>query len=160
VIRPATARDVPRILSLIRELASFEREPDAVEATEAGLREVLFGADPKVFAHVAQDGDTVVGVAIWFLNFSTWTGRHGIYLEDLVVSADARRGGHGRALVAELARICVARGYQRLDWAVLDWNAEAQRFYRSLGAHPMQEWTGWRVTGDALRLVAGDSRPS
>jgi GNAT superfamily N-acetyltransferase len=115
----------------------------------------LFRADPALFGLVAVDADgEVVGTALWFLNFSTWRGVHGIYLEDLYVRPAARRGGHGRALLCELARIATERGYQRLDWAVLDWNTPAHAFYRSLGALPSDEWTGWRVEGPALGALA------
>jgi len=156
VIRPATADDVPVVLSLVHELATYEREPDAVVATEDHLRTALFGPDPKVFCLVAED-DTgeVVGFAVWFFNFSTWLGRHGVYLEDLFVRPDARGGGHGRALLAELARIAVEAECGRLEWWVLDWNDSAQGFYRALGARPMDEWTVWRLDGDALRALAG-----
>lgn len=153
MVRPAAVADIPAILALIHELATFEREPDAVEATEDALREALFGAHPQVFAHVAEQDGAVVGAAIWFVNFSTWTGRHGIYLEDLIVSEKVRGGGHGRALIRELARICLERGYRRLDWSVLDWNVEGQRFYRSMDAVPMDEWTGWRLSGSALESL-------
>ena len=156
MIRPATADDVPVVLSLVHELATYEREPDAVVATENHLRTALFGPDPKVFCLVAED-DTgeVVGFAVWFFNFSTWLGRHGVYLEDLFVRPDARGGGHGRALLAELARIAVEAECGRLEWWVLDWNDSAQGFYRALGARPMDEWTVWRLDGDALRALAG-----
>lgn len=138
------------MLSLIRELARYEREPDAVETTEDHLHRALFGPAPQVFAHVAEDAGGVVGAAVWFVTFSTWTGVHGIWLEDLAVAERARGAGHGRALLRELARLCVERGYRRLDWSVLDWNVDAQGFYRSLGAAPLDEWTGWRLTGAAL----------
>jgi len=156
LIRPATEDDVPVVLSLVHELATYEREPDAVVATENHLRTALFGPDPKVFCLVAED-DTgeVVGFAVWFFNFSTWLGRHGVYLEDLFVRPDARGGGHGRALLAELARIAVEAECGRLEWWVLDWNDSAQGFYRALGARPMDEWTVWRLDGDALRALAG-----
>jgi GNAT superfamily N-acetyltransferase len=150
-VRRARLEDVPVVLQLVKELATYEREPDAVVATEAMLRDVLFGSEPKVFCHVAEDdAGSVVGVAIWFVNFSTWLGTHGIYLEDLFISPVARGGGYGRALLQELARIAVAEGYGRIDWAVLDWNEPAQGFYAALGAQPQDDWTGWRLTGDAL----------
>ena len=161
LIRPARVDDVPVVVSLIRELATYEREPDAVLATEDHVRTALFGPDPKVFGLVAEDaaGD-VVGFAIWFFNFSTWLGVHGVYLEDLFVRPDARGDGHGRALLTELARIAVRNGCGRLEWAVLDWNEPAQGFYRSLGAEPMEGWTTWRLTGDSLQtLAAADRRP-
>ena len=157
-VRPVVAADVPDVLAMIRELAEFEREPDAVEATEALIETALFGPAPAAYAHVAVDdeGDTV-GFALWFLNFSTWRGRHGIYLEDLYVRPSARGCGAGRALLTELARICVERGYARLEWWVLDWNVDAHGFYRRLGAEPMDEWTVWRLTGAALeRLGRGE----
>jgi GNAT superfamily N-acetyltransferase len=154
LIRPAQVDDVPVVVSLIRELATYEREPDAVLATEEHLHAALFGPDPKVFCLVAEDGGgDVVGFAIWFFNFSTWLGVHGVYLEDLFVRPEARGDGHGRALLTELARIAVRNGCGRLEWAVLDWNEPAQGFYRKLGAEPMDEWTTWRVTGDALRSL-------
>ena len=144
------------MLSLVHELATYEREPDAVVATEDHLRTALFGPDPKVFCLVAEnDTGEVVGFAVWFFNFSTWLGRHGVYLEDLFVRPDARGGGHGRALLAELARIAVEAECGRLEWWVLDWNDSAQGFYRALGARPMDEWTVWRLDGDALRALAG-----
>ncbi|MQA88482.1 MAG: GNAT family N-acetyltransferase [Streptosporangiales bacterium] len=137
----------------------------AAEPREEGLHGALFGPDPKVFAHVAvhdeagQDGE-VVDFALWFCNFSTWLGKHGIYLEDLYVRPELRGRGYGRALLTELARIAVERGYGRLEWWVLDWNEPAIRFYKSLGARPMDEWTVYRVTGPALRdLAAGGSPP-
>jgi GNAT superfamily N-acetyltransferase len=152
LIRPAQVDDVPVVVSLVRELAVYEREPDAVLATEEHVRSALFGDDPKVFCLVAADpeGD-VVGFAIWFFNFSTWLGVHGVYLEDLFVRPEARGGGYGRALLTELARIAVRKGCGRLEWAVLDWNEPARGFYRALGAEPMEEWTTWRLTGEALR---------
>jgi GNAT superfamily N-acetyltransferase len=153
-IRPATAADVPRILELIRELAAYERSLDRVTATEDGLRLALFAAQPAVFAHVAIVDDMVVGFALWFVNFSTWLGRHGIYLEDLYVTPAMRGRGVGTALLAELAAICVHRGYGRLDWWVLDWNASAIAFYRSIGAEPMSEWTVQRLAGKSLDDLA------
>ncbi|MDQ1705300.1 MAG: hypothetical protein QOF18_1666 [Frankiaceae bacterium] len=147
MIRPATATDLPVVVELVRELATYEREPDAVVATEDSFRAVLFGPDPKVFCLVAEDpGGEVVGFAIWFLSFSTWLGVHGIYLEDLFVRPSARGAGHGRALLMELAQIAVTRGYGRVEWAVLDWNEPAQGFYASLGAAPQVDWTTWRLT--------------
>ncbi|HEY7009292.1 MAG TPA: GNAT family N-acetyltransferase [Jatrophihabitantaceae bacterium] len=147
VIRPAVVDDVPAILALIRELAMYEREPaTTVEASEDGLRAALFGAHPAVWAHVAELDGRVVGTAIWFVTFSTWTGRHGMHLEDFVVSEAARGTGLGVALFEELRRICVERGYPRLEWRVLDWNVDAQGFYERRGAKPIPEWISWRVT--------------
>lgn len=156
MIRPARSEDVPRIVDLIVELATYEREAEQAQATVEQLDGALFAPQPAVFCHVAEDEDgRVVGFALWFLTFSTWLGRHGIYLEDLFVEPSARRAGHGRALLAELARTAVTRGYGRLDWAVLDWNTPAQDFYSSLGAAPMQDWTTWRLTGPALSALGG-----
>jgi GNAT superfamily N-acetyltransferase len=159
VIRPARPDDVPTILVLIRELAAYEREPDAVVATQSGLAAALFDDRAALFGLIAEhpgdDGPVIAGFALWFLNFSTWVGRHGIYLEDLYVRPELRGHGYGRELLVELARIADERGYGRLEWAVLDWNESAHRFYESLGAVPMQEWTMWRVTGDALPTLAG-----
>jgi GNAT superfamily N-acetyltransferase len=156
MIRPATIHDVPVIHTMIRELAEYERAlPEAV-ATEEQLREALFGEQPAVFAHIAEDeGGEPVGFALWFRNFSTWRGTHGIYLEDLYVRPHARGGGHGRALLRELARTCAERGYHRLEWSVLDWNEPSIGFYKSLGAVPMDEWTVFRLTGEPLAELAG-----
>jgi len=152
VIRTAAPADIPEIHAMIRELAEYERALGSAVATEEMLQEALFGPAPAVFAHMAVDDATgeTVGFALWFLTFSTWLGRHGIYLEDLYVRPDRRGGGHGRALLAELARIAVARGYQRVEWQVLDWNEPSIGFYKSLGAFPQDEWTVYRLTGDAL----------
>jgi GNAT superfamily N-acetyltransferase len=152
MIRIATPADVPVIHTLVRELAEYEKAPHEVKATEAQLHEALFGDRPAAYAHIAEDDETgePVGFALWFLNFSTWRGTHGIYLEDLYVRPSARGAGHGRALLTELARLCVARGYQRLEWAVLDWNEPAIGFYKSLGAVPQDEWTVYRLTDQAL----------
>ncbi|WP_282944821.1 GNAT family N-acetyltransferase [Cellulomonas endometrii] len=155
VLRPARPGDEPGILACIRELAAYEREPDAVETTEPDLATALFGASPAVFAHVVEREGAVVGIAVWFLSYSTWTGRHGIYLEDLYVRADHRGHGYGGALLRTLAAVAVERGYARVDWAVLDWNAPSIAFYRSLGAVAMDDWTGYRLTGDALVDAAG-----
>jgi GNAT superfamily N-acetyltransferase len=154
-VRPATAADVPRILELIRELAAYERSLDQVTATEHDLRLGLFAVQPAVFAHVAVADGTVIGFALWFVNFSTWLGRHGIYVEDLYVTPAMRGRGIGTALLAELAAICVRRGYGRLEWWVLDWNAPAIDFYRSIGAEPMSEWTVQRLAGQSLDDLAG-----
>ena len=158
MIRPARPDDVPTILALIRELAAYEREPDAVVATPAGLEAALFDDRAALFGLIAEhpgdDGPVIAGFALWFLNFSTWVGRHGIYLEDLYVRPELRGYGYGRQLLIELARIADERGYGRLEWAVLDWNESAHHFYESFGAVPMQEWTIWRVSGDALPALA------
>jgi GNAT superfamily N-acetyltransferase len=158
MIRPAQAADIPAIYQMIRDLAAYERGLHEVSATENDLRAALLAAQPSLFAHVADDGGRAVGFALWFLSYSTWAGRHGIYLEDLYVKPERRAQGHGRALLAELARICVERGYQRLEWSVLDWNSPALRFYESLGAVPLDEWTVHRLTGPALHALAEGGR--
>jgi GNAT superfamily N-acetyltransferase len=155
MIRPARPQDVPQIHRLIRELAEYEKSLDQVTATEEDLRRALFGDRPAVFAHVAEHDGVVAGFALWFLNYSTWLGRHGIWLEDLYVTPRLRGTGLGRALLAELARICVRNGYGRLDWWVLDWNSAARGFYESLGAAAMDDWTVHRITGPELRALAG-----
>jgi GNAT superfamily N-acetyltransferase len=149
-IRPAREDDVPVIASLIRELAEYEREPDSAKATEADLHAAFFGPSPAVFCHVAETNGEVVGLAIWFLNYSTWTGKHGIYLEDLFVRPEARGTGLGKALLMTLIEIAKERGYARVEWSVLDWNTPAIEFYRALGARPMDDWTVWRLDGGAL----------
>ncbi|MFI7383482.1 GNAT family N-acetyltransferase [Streptomyces sp. NPDC049813] len=152
MIRTATPADVPVIHAMVRELAEYEHCLEEVRATEEQLREALFGERPAAFAHLAEDPGSgePVGLALWFLNFSTWRGVHGIYLEDLYVRPHARGGGHGKALLTELARICVERGYDRLEWAVLNWNEPSIQFYRSLGARPQDEWSVYRLAGEAL----------
>ncbi len=154
MIRVVEQRDVPAVVEMVHELAEYEREPESCHLTAEQLTEALFTDHPALFGLVAEQDGEPVGVALWFLNFSTWQGVHGIYLEDLYVRPEARRGGHGRALLAELARIALERGYERVDWAVLDWNTPSQEFYRSLGAFPTEEWTGWRLTGDELAAFA------
>jgi GNAT superfamily N-acetyltransferase len=161
MIRPATPDDVPAILGMVRELAEYERARDEVRATEAQLHTVLFGAQPAVFAHIAEDDETgeAVGFALWFLNFSTWLGRHGVYLEDLYVKPHARGQGYGRALLTRLAQIAAERGYGRVEWSVLDWNDPSIAFYKSLGATAMDEWTVFRLTGDALGRLGASGAP-
>jgi GNAT superfamily N-acetyltransferase len=155
VIRPAVPADIADIHRLIRELAAYERSEQDVTGTEAELAAALFGPAPAIFAHVAVHDGAVAGFALWFLNYSTWLGTHGIYLEDLYVTPAMRGSGLGKALLAELAGICVQRGYGRLQWWVLDWNFAAIGFYRSLGAVAMDEWTVYRLTGPALDALAG-----
>ena len=158
-IRRATPEDVAVMDAMVHELAEYEKEPDAVEATPEDLRTALFGPDPRVHAHVAEvagaDGSwTVVGMAVWYLTYSTWTGRHGIWLEDLYVRPAARGAGLGRGLLAALAAECTARGYRRLEWWVLDWNTPAQGVYRSVGARAKEDWTTWRLDGAELQALA------
>jgi GNAT superfamily N-acetyltransferase len=150
-VRLARPEDVPVVLSLIRELADYERSLDSVQATETQLVDVLFGEAPAAYCHVAEFDGEVVGFALWFLNFSTWVGSHGIYLEDLYVRPSARGTGLGRALLMTLVEIARERGYGRVEWSVLDWNVDAQGFYRSIGAVAMDDWTVWRLDGEALR---------
>lgn len=155
-IRNAEPADVATILGFVRDLAAFEREPDAVVATEAMLADALFGARPAAEAVIAEEDGAAVGFALFFHNFSTWTGRQGLYLEDLYVKPEARGVGVGRALLGHLARIAVARGCGRFEWSVLDWNADAIAFYRKIGATGLEDWTVQRVSGDALlRLAEG-----
>lgn len=149
-IRPATVSDVPGVLGLIRDLARYEKEPDAVRTTEDMLRGALFGEHPAVFAHVAERDGRLVGLALWFLTFSTWEGVHGIWLEDLYVRPEERGLGTGKALLGALAGLCAERGYARLEWCVLNWNAPSIGFYESVGAHPQDDWTTYRLTGTAL----------
>ena len=154
-IREATPDDVPAILRLVHALATYEKEPDAVEATEEHFTAALFpeSGSPTTFAHVAEVDGEVVGMAVWYLTFSTWTGVNGIWLEDLFVEPEHRGSGIGRALLATLARTCVERGYRRLEWWVLDWNEPSIGFYRSLGAVPQDEWTVFRMDGDELAAL-------
>ncbi len=154
-IRPATPADAALVLAFIRELAAYERLAHEVDATEESLAAALFGDSPRVFAEIAEWQGEPAGFALWFYNFSTFRGRHGIYLEDLFVRPAFRGHGIGRALLGHLARRCVAEGLPRLEWWVLDWNEPAIRFYRSIGAVPMEEWTVFRLTGDALKKAAG-----
>ncbi len=154
MIRPATPADVGTILRFVRDLAAFEREPDAVEATEETLTEALFGAQPAAEAVIAEDATGALGFALFFHNFSTWTGRRGLYLEDLYVTPDARGQGVGTAVLRHLAALALERGCGRFEWSVLDWNADAIAFYRRMGAVGQDEWTVQRVSGEALRRLA------
>lgn len=176
-IRPATAEDVSEILDLIKELAEYERAAHEVKATVEQLTAILFGGTPQapavgsttpngapaayafVVDHPDPDTDTKLGAfALWFLNTSTWTGTHGVYLEDLYVRPHLRGSGYGKRLLQELASVCIERGYQRLEWSVLDWNEPALGFYRSIGAVPMDEWTVHRLSGPELQKLADGSQ--
>ncbi|HUR50613.1 MAG TPA: GNAT family N-acetyltransferase [Mycobacteriales bacterium] len=154
MIRVAVPSDVPVVLELVRELATYEREPDAVVANGADLEAALFGAQPAASCHVAVVDDEVVGFALWYPTFSTWLGKAGLWLEDLYVRPEHRGTGLGRRLLVTLAGVCVERGWSRFEWWVLDWNEPAQGFYRSLGARPEDDWTVWRVDGAALTALA------
>lgn len=152
-LRAATEADVPDILRCIRGLAEYERLAHACIATEALLRETLFGPSPAAQVVLARAGGETVGFALWFRSYSTFLARPGVYLEDLFVWPEWRGRGIGRRLLAHLAQVALARGYGRVEWAVLDWNRDAIRFYESLGAVPMSDWTTYRVTGDALAAL-------
>src|SRR6266699_6047125 len=153
-IRAAHAEDVPIILELIRDLATYERAPNEVTATEEQLVDVLFGKKPAAEILLAFENETPVGFAVFFHNFSTWLGRPGLYLEDLFVKPEARGKGYGRALLVQLARIARDRGCGRMEWAVLNWNEPAIKFYRTLGAMPLDEWTVYRLTRDGIAELA------
>ena len=151
IIRPARREEVGIVLQLIHDLVHYEKAPHEVEATEKELLGTIFAEEPRVFCDLVEvDGD-IAGMAIWFLNYSTWQGKHGIYLEDLFIKPEFRGRGFGKALLQHLARICEEKGYGRFQWWVLDWNSPAIEFYRSLGAVAMDEWTVYRVSGDALK---------
>lgn len=150
-IRPAQRQEVGIVLQLIHDLAVYEKAPNEVEATEKELLETIFSSDPKVFCDLVEVDGEIAGMAIWFLNYSTWQGKHGIYLEDLFIKPEFRGRGYGKALLKHLAKICDDKGYGRFQWWVLDWNSPAIEFYRSLGAVAMDEWTVYRVSGQALK---------
>lgn len=152
-IREAQPSDVSDILRLIKELAIYEKAPDEVVATEKHLTNALFCPNPHVFAHVIEVDERVVGIALWFLNYSTWQGIHGIYLEDLYIEPEYRGRGYGLAMLKHLAKICIERGYGRFQWWVLDWNTPSIEFYKSQGAVAMDEWTVFRVSGDDLNKL-------
>jgi GNAT superfamily N-acetyltransferase len=157
-IRPAHSEDVPVVLQLIRDLATYERAPNEVTATEEQLVDVLFGERPAAEVLLAFEAQSPVGFAVFFYNFSTWLGRPGLYLEDLFVKPDKRGNGYGRALLIELAKIARDRQCGRMEWAVLDWNEPAIKFYRALGAKPMHEWTVFRLTRDGIARLADSGR--
>ena len=145
---------MPIILELIRDLATYERAPDEVTATQEQLVDVLFGERPAAEVLLAFEEKSPVGLAVYFYNFSTWLGRPGLYLEDLFVKPEKRGKGYGRALLVALAKIARDRGCGRMEWAVLDWNEAAIKFYRALGAKPMDEWTVFRLTRDGIERLA------
>ncbi|MFT4298514.1 MAG: GNAT family N-acetyltransferase [Aeromicrobium sp.] len=154
-VRPASPTDVDDLVELIGQLASYVRQPDSCRITPEVLDAALFASHPAVFASVAEgDEGQVAGAAIWFLSFSTWEGRHGIFLEDLVVREECRGRGIGTALLGSLAALCRERGYSRLEWSVLDWNENAIALYRSVGARPIAGMTGYRLSGEALAAAA------
>lgn len=157
MIREAKISDVPAIYQLIIDLAVYEKEPDAVIASPDEIKENLFGANPVAFCHVAEVEGKVVGIAIWFLNYSTWLGKAGLYLEDLFVNPEYRGKGLGLELMKTLAKLCVDRGYERFQWWVLDWNEPSINFYKAIGAEAMDEWTVYRLSGNALRSIAASS---
>lgn len=153
-IRNAVQADLPKILQFIKDLAEYEKAPNEVVLSVSDLEQALFGANPQVYCLIAELGNEVTGFAVWHLNYSTWLGKHGIYLEDLYVDPKFRGLGHAKALLKELAKICIERGYPRLQWWVLDWNKSAIDFYNSIGALPMDEWTVFRVSGKELGKLA------
>lgn len=154
-LRRAVEADLDTIIAFIHGLAEYEREPQAVQLDREEVRSHLFGPSPAAEVILAEtDAGEAAGFALFFQNFSTWTGKAGLYLEDLFVKPEMRRNGFGKALLVELARTCVERGYGRFEWSVLDWNEPAITFYRALGAVAMDEWTVHRITGDALRRLA------
>ncbi len=153
-IRSARVEDVPIILQLIRDLATYERAPNEVAATEEQLGDVLFGEKPAAEVLLAFEKDAPVGFAVFFHNFSTWLGRPGLYLEDLFVKPDKRGKGYGRALLVDLAKVARDRGCGRMEWAVLNWNEPAIKFYGALGAKPLDEWTVFRLTRDGIAKLA------
>jgi GNAT superfamily N-acetyltransferase len=158
-IRAAVETDLDTIIELIHGLAEYEREPDAVTLDREELRQHLFGDRPYAEVLLAEDAPgRVAGFALFFHNFSTWLGKPGIWLEDLFVLPEERGNGYGKALLARIARIAVERGCGRFEWSVLDWNEPSIQFYRSLGAVAMDEWTTYRITGDALARLAGEAR--
>ncbi len=158
-VRPVALDDVAAVVDLVRELAGYEKAPHEARMTEEQLSAALFAESPGLFGHVAvADDGVVVGMALWFLNFSTWRGTHGIHLEDLYVQPQHRGSGLGRELLRTLADLCVQRGYSRLEWSVLDWNTPSIEFYEAAGAVPMDGWTVFRLTDDALTDFAADRR--
>ncbi len=150
-IRPAKSEEVGEVLQLIQDLATYEKAPDQVEASEDDLLNTIFAKEPRVFCDLVEVDGQIAGMAIWFLNYSTWQAKHGIYLEDLYIKPEFRARGYGKALLKHLAQICDREGYGRLQWWVLDWNSPAIEFYKSFGAEAMGEWTVYRTSGQALK---------
>jgi GNAT superfamily N-acetyltransferase len=150
-IRPAKREEVGDVLQLIQDLATYEKAPDQVEASRDDLLNTIFAKEPRVFCDLVEVDGQIAGMAIWFLNYSTWQAKHGIYLEDLYIKPEFRARGYGKALLKHLAQICDREGYGRLQWWVLDWNSPAIEFYRSFGAEAMDEWTVYRTSGQALK---------
>jgi GNAT superfamily N-acetyltransferase len=157
-IRPAKTSDIDEILALIYELALYEKAPEEAKATKSQIMESFFSDNPKVFCEIVEVEGEIAGFAIWFLNYSTWQGKHGIYLEDLFIRPQFRGRGFGKSVLKHLAQICFDRGYGRFQWWVLDWNEPSIEFYKALGAVAMDEWTVYRVTGDALTELAADEK--
>ena len=153
MIRSAKPEDLSEIASLIKELADYERAPEQAIASIEDLGAALFGPSPKVFCEIVEVDGAVLGFAIWFLNFSTWQGKHGIYLEDLFIRPQYRGSGWGKKLLEHLAAKCLENNWGRFQWWVLDWNEPAIEFYRALGASPMNEWTVYRVAGEELKKL-------
>ena len=150
-IRPAKREEVGEVLQLIQDLATYEKAPDQVKASRDDLLNTIFAKEPRVFCDLVEVDGQIAGMAIWFLNYSTWQAKHGIYLEDLYIKPEFRAKGYGKALLKHLAQICDKQGYGRLQWWVLDWNSPAIEFYRSFGAEAMDEWTVYRTSGQALK---------
>ena len=156
-IRLAQPADIADIHRLIFELAVYEKASDEMVATLEQIEHSLFSEKPTAFCHVAEVEGKVVGMALWFLNYSTWLGKPGIYLEDLFVKPEYRGHGIGKGFMKTLAQLCIERGYERFQWWVLDWNEPSIDFYKSLGAIPMDEWTVFRLSGDSLKKFAKDA---
>jgi len=156
IVRPATIADLPDIFKYIHALAEYEKASDEVVLSLDDLEQSFFGENPQVYCLLSQEANVVTGIAIWHLNYSTWLGKHGLYLEDLFVDPKYRGAGHGKALLVRLAQICVERGYPRFQWWVLDWNEPAIDFYKSFGAVAMDEWTVFRLSGDPLKKLAAE----
>jgi GNAT superfamily N-acetyltransferase len=150
-IRPAKREEVGEVLQLIQDLATYEKAPDQVEGSRDDLLNTIFAKEPRVFCDLVEVDGQIAGMAIWFLNYSTWQAKHGIYLEDLYIKPEFRGRGYGKALLKHLAQICDREGYGRLQWWVLDWNSPAIEFYKSFGAEAMDEWTVYRTSGQALK---------